>query len=113
MLAVCGVATPAELTGPMITAAAGCGDPCAIELLEDLGRWLGEGLASLVTVFDPSMVVIGGGVSAAGTLLAEPARRGFRPESAGRANRPRPAFGIAELGNDAGIIGAADLARYR
>jgi glucokinase len=43
----------------MITDAAMQGDPCAVELLDDLGRWLGEGLASLATIFDPTLVVIG------------------------------------------------------
>jgi glucokinase len=113
MLSVCGIADPAELTGPMITAAAKDGDPCARELLEDLGRWLGEGVASIVTLFDPSLIVLGGGVSAAAELVLEPARRAFDRNLPARTNRPHPEFGIAQLGNDAGIIGAADLARHR
>ncbi len=112
MLSVCGITDPAKLTGPMITAAASSGDPCATELLEDLGGWLGEGLASIVTLFDPSKIVIGGGVSAAKDLLLAPAQRAFDRHLPARANRPHPTFGIAELGNDAGIIGAADLARH-
>ena len=54
MLSVCGISDPAELTGPMITEAAAAGDPCAVELLDDLGRWLGEGLASIVTLTNAS-----------------------------------------------------------
>ncbi|HET6988064.1 MAG TPA: ROK family protein, partial [Kribbella sp.] len=69
MLSVCGISDPADLTGPMITKAAAAGDPCSVELLEDLGRWLGEGLASLATLFDPTLIVVGGGVSAARHLL--------------------------------------------
>jgi len=111
MLSVCGISDPAELTGPMITEAAAAGDPCAVELLDDLGRWLGEGLASIVTLFDPSVVVIGGGVSAAKDLLLKSAQVAFEKHLPARANRPHPSFGLAELGNDAGIIGAADLAR--
>ncbi|MFG1812785.1 ROK family glucokinase [Kribbella sp. NPDC049174] len=111
MLSVCGISDPAELTGPMITEAAAAGDPCAVELLDDLGRWLGEGLASIVTLFDPSVVVIGGGVSAARHLLLKSAQVAFEKNLPAKANRPHPTFGLAELGNDAGLIGAADLAR--
>ncbi|NIK60521.1 ROK family glucokinase [Kribbella shirazensis] len=111
MLSVCGITDPAELTGPMITEAAMQGDPCAVDLLEDLGRWLGEGLASLATMFDPTQIVIGGGVSAAKDLLTTSAQRAFEKNLPARSNRPHAAFGLAELGNDAGLIGAADLAR--
>jgi glucokinase len=111
MLSVCGISDPAELTGPMITQAASAGDPCAVELLDDLGRWLGEGLASIATLFDPSVIVIGGGVSAAKELLVKSAQIAFEKNLPAKASRPHPGFGLAELGNDAGIIGAADLAR--
>ena len=111
MLSVCGITDPAQLTGPMITKAAAGGDPCAVELFDDLGRWLGEALASIATLFDPSMIVVGGGVSAAGDLLLKSATVAFEKNLPAKANRPHPAFGLAELGNDAGIIGAADLAR--
>jgi glucokinase len=113
MMAVCGVSSPMELTGPMITKAATGGDPCATELLDDIGRWAGEGLASIVTLFDPSVVVLGGGVSAAGELIMKPAERAFERTLPARSNRPRPVFRLAEMGNDAGLIGAADLARHR
>jgi glucokinase len=111
MLSVCGITDPALLTGPMITQAAAGGDPCAVELLDDLGRWLGEGLASIATLFDPAMIVVGGGVSAAKELLLKSATVAFEKNLPAKANRPHPTFGLAELGNDAGIIGAADLAR--
>lgn len=111
MLSVCGITTAAELTGPMITMAAAAGDPCATELLDDLGRWLGEGLASIATLFDPSVIVIGGGVSAAKELVLTSAQRAFVRNLPARSNRPHPSFGLAQLGNDAGLIGAADLAR--
>ncbi|MEV0792282.1 ROK family glucokinase [Kribbella sp. NPDC050459] len=111
MLSVCGITDPAELTGPMITDAAMQGDPCAVELLEDLGRWLGEGVASLATIFDPSLVVVGGGVSAAKDLIMKSAVQAFEKVLPAKANRPHAPFTLAELGNDAGLIGAADLAR--
>lgn len=111
MLSVCGITDPAELTGPMITMAAAAGDPCARELLEDLGRWLGEGLASIATLFDPTLIVLGGGVSAAKDLLQTSAERAFHRNLPARSNRPHATFALAELGNDAGLIGAADLAR--
>ena len=113
MLSVCGITDPALLTGPMITKAAAGGDPCAMELFDDLGRWLGEGLASIATLFDPAMIVVGGGVSAAGDLLLKSATVAFERNLPAKANRPHPTFGLAQLGNDAGIIGAADLARRR
>jgi glucokinase len=111
MLSVCGITDPALLTGPMITEAAVQGDPCAVELLDDLGRWLGEGMASLATIFDPSLVVIGGGVSAAKDLIMKSAVQAFEKVLPAKANRPHAPFTLAELGNDAGLIGAADLAR--
>lgn len=111
MLGVCGISDPAELTGPMITKAAAAGDACAIELLDDLGQWVGEGLASIATLFDPRLIVLGGGVSAAKELLLKPAQRAFEKVLPAKQNRPHPGFGLALLGNDAGLIGAADLAR--
>ncbi|MEV5002947.1 ROK family glucokinase [Nocardioides sp. LML1-1-1.1] len=102
---------PAKITGPMITAAARDGDRFAIEQFERLGQWLGHGIASLVAVLDPAVVVIGGGVSEAGALLIDPLRASFEHELSGRGYRPTAEIRLAELGNRAGVIGAADLAR--
>ncbi|WP_225868998.1 MULTISPECIES: ROK family glucokinase [unclassified Nocardioides] len=102
---------PAAITGPMITTAAQAGDRFAIEQFEQLGRWLGHGIASLVAVLDPAVIVIGGGVSEAGELLVAPLRASFEHELTGRGYRPTPEIRLAELGNRAGVIGAADLAR--
>jgi len=100
------------ITGPMVTEAAKAGDRFAIEQLQEIGRWLGHGIASLTAVLDPAAVVIGGGVSAAGDLLLDPIREAFRHELSGRGYRPEADIRIARLGNDAGVIGAADLARH-
>ena len=102
---------PDALTGPMVTQEAAAGDPMCTELLSDLGRWVGEGVASLACILDPSVVAIGGGVSAAGELLMEPARQSFRHSLSARRYRPLLDLRVAALGNDAGMIGAADLAR--
>ena len=100
-----------DITGAMVTAAAQEHDPFAIARLAELGRWLGEGIASLCTVLDPSVVVVGGGVSDAGELLLDPARKAFEAQMVGKGHRPMVSIVPARLGNDAGVIGAADLAR--
>lgn len=100
-----------RLTGPLVTEAAKAGDRMAVELLTEIGTWLGVGIASLAAAFDPGMFVIGGGVSAAGDLLLEPARQAFSRQLTGRGYRPEASIVVAQLGNDAGLIGAADLAR--
>ncbi|HET7475871.1 MAG TPA: ROK family glucokinase [Dermatophilaceae bacterium] len=99
------------LTGPFITEAARDGDPTARELLADIGRWLGIGLANLASAFDPGLFVIGGGVSAADEMLIGPAREAFRRQLPGRGYRPEARIVRAVLGSDAGLIGAAELAR--
>lgn len=98
------------LTGPLVTAAAQDGDPTAVELLAEIGHWLGVGLANLAAALDPALFVIGGGVSAAGELLIGPARQTFRRRLPGRGYRPEARIVAAQLGNDAGLIGAAGLA---
>jgi glucokinase len=102
---------PDRITGPLITEAARSGDPFAVEQLAAVGRWLGEGIASLTAVLDPAVVVIGGGVSEAGELLLTPISSAFRSQLTGRGHRPVLEIRKARLGNRAGLIGAADLAR--
>ena len=102
---------PADLTGPVITEAAREGDPTSRELLAEIGTWLGVGIANLAAAFDPGTFVVGGGVSAAGDLLLGPAREAFRRTLTGRGYRPEARIVAAQLGNEAGLIGAADLAR--
>ena len=100
-----------RLKGQHITTAAKEGDPLSIELLADLGRWIGEGSASAAALLDPALVVIGGGVGAAGDLLLGPARHAYAHSLSARSYRPAAEFTLAAMGNDAGIVGAADLAR--
>lgn len=102
---------PSRLAGPLVTEAAREGDPTARELLAEIGHWLGVGIAGLAAAFDPGIFVIGGGVSAAGELLIEPARESYRRRLPGRGYRPEARIVEAALGPDAGLIGAADLAR--
>lgn len=102
---------PARITGPLVTALAREGDRTCVELLEDMGAWLGAGLANLAAAFDPELFVIGGGVCEAGDLLLGPARTHFRRALTGRGHRPEARIVRAALGNEAGLIGAADLAR--
>lgn len=102
---------PAGITGPLVTQAARDGDPAALASFNLVGRWLGEGLASLTALLDPEVFVIGGGASEAGDLLLDPARERLAEKITGKGHRPEPVVRLATLGNDAGIVGAADLAR--
>ncbi len=101
---------PSRLMGHHVTTVAQAGDPAAAELLADLGRWLGEGAASMAAVLDPELIVIGGGVIAAGELLLGPARAAYGRQLSGRGHRPVAQIVPAALGNDAGMIGVAALA---
>jgi glucokinase len=103
---------PEQITGPGVTAAALDGEQTAIELLADVGQWLGQGIANLAAALDPDLVVIGGGVSAAGDLLLQPARQMFGRTLTGRGFRQQARLELAHFRNNAGLIGAADLARH-
>jgi glucokinase len=100
-----------NLTGPAITESAHRGDAAAVELIREIGEWLGLGIANLAAAFDPGTFVVGGGVSAAGELLLGPAREAFRRQLTGRGYRPEARIVAAQLGSEAGLIGAADLTR--
>ena len=97
-----------ELDGKEVTDAALAGDETARGVLDLIGRRLGVAFSSLANIFDPDVIVIGGGVSAAGDLLLDPAREELRT----RALPPMSGTPvvIAELGPDAGLIGAATMA---
>ncbi|MGZ5412542.1 MAG: ROK family protein [Solirubrobacterales bacterium] len=96
------------ISGRVVTEAALAGDAVAREVVAEAGRYLGVAVASLVNVFDPDLVVIGGGVTAgAGELLVEPAREEMRRRALPPMNRTPVT--PAALGSDAGMIGAAQM----
>jgi glucokinase len=99
------------IDGPLITRLAQQGDPGARELIAEIGTWLGRGAATIAALLDPEVIVVGGGVAAAGDLLLEPAREAYAASLTARAHRPLAPFVPARMGNRAGIVGAADLAR--
>lgn len=106
-----GDGTPEGVQGPHVTEAAQRGDQVAIEAFEVVGAWLARGMVEVATLLDPAAFVIGGGVIEAGDLLLSPAKREYAAQLVARSQRPMTAIIPAELGNLAGIVGAADLAR--
>lgn len=88
--------------------AASKGDQAALSVYAESGRYLGVAFASLANVFNPELIVIGGGAAAAGDLLLEPAREELRRRALKPMNETEVV--LAELGPDAGMIGAAALA---
>ena len=99
------------ITGPVVTTAARAGDKVACEAIQETGRWLGVGLADLVQILDPEVLVVGGGVAEAGELLLGPAREAYHQALAARGRLPVASVRVARLANNAGVVGAADLAR--
>jgi glucokinase len=86
-------------------------DPGALAAIGELGSWLGQACSSLAVVLDPQLFVIGGGVASSGDKLLDPIRAAYLEHLPARGYHPEPAFAVAELLNDAGAVGAADLAR--
>lgn len=98
-----------EITGALVTELAHDGDAAAAQAVRRIGRWLGVGIANVVNIFNPEIVVVGGGVIGAGELLLAPAREVV----AARALPPlRDAVRIvpSEFGAESGMLGAALLA---
>jgi len=98
-----------EVTGGLVTELAHDGDPLARDVIAEAGRWLGIGIVTLVNTFNPELVIVGGGASAAGDLMLDPARevlseRGLPP------NRQMVRVVLAHFGSEAGMMGAALLA---
>jgi glucokinase len=87
------------------------GHPDALRALDGVARALGRGITSLVAVTDPQRIVIGGGVASAGELLLNPVRESFLDSYGARDKRPVADIAVATMGNTAGVVGAADLAR--
>jgi len=100
----------ARITGETVTLAAQEGDKFAIDILAEVGRVLGKGLATLANIIDPTILVVGGGASSAGKLLVRPAQESFVTSVYRQPDRPEVPIVCAELGNDAGAIGVAMLA---
>ncbi|MEJ0014487.1 MAG: ROK family glucokinase [Actinomycetota bacterium] len=99
------------LKGNHITDAAREGDPIAVAAFNTTGDWLGAGIASICIIVDPACVVVGGGVIDAGDLLMKPTRAAIEKYMPFNGKHPAPKVLVAELGNDAGLVGVADLAR--
>jgi len=106
-----GDGTVAGLTGQAITEAARDGDAVALAAFNTTGQWLGAGIASLAVLLDPACVVIGGGVIDAGEILLKPTRESLERNMPFAGKHPYPQIIAAQLGNEAGLVGVADLAR--
>jgi glucokinase len=102
---------PGRVTGQRVAAAARDGDQVAIAAMDELARWLGEGLALVADVFDPELVVIGGGVSGSAPLFLDEAREHYAATVTGAGRRPLARIRTAQLGEAAAVVGAAQLAR--
>lgn len=100
-----------QLTGAQVYQAISEGDAGALSILSELGIALGKTIATLAAILDPEIVVIGGGVSAAGELLLGPMREAYLGSLSARGFHPELKLVTAEFVNDAGVVGAADLAR--
>ena len=101
------------ITGRMVANAARDGDVLGQRAMADLARWLGEGLALVADVFDPGLVVIGGGLSGSAPLFLDEAREHYAKIVTGARYRPLARIRTAQLGEQGGIVGAAQLARER
>jgi glucokinase len=101
---------PEKVTGRLVTEAARQGDEAAVRVLSEVGLRLGEGIGGLVNILDPQIVVVGGGAILAGDLLLEPARAAFHEAVQAPEYRPRVPIVAAQLGPDAGAVGAGALA---
>jgi glucokinase len=106
-----GDGTPAGIEGKHISVAARQGCPVAVDSYRELARWVGAGLADLASLFDPSAFIVGGGLSDEGELVLDPIRKSYKRWLVGGNWRPVADVLAARLGNKAGLVGAADLAR--
>lgn len=104
-------ADPGSLTGRRVMSAARDGDRLAGDAVAELARWMGEGLALVSDVYDPDLIVVGGGVGASSTLFLDAAREHYAQRVTGAGHRPLARIRAAQLGASAGLVGAADLAR--
>lgn len=98
------------ISGPAISRLVLAGDGGATEALRRVATALGEACGGFQATLDPELFVIGGGVAQLGDDLLEPVRIAYETSLPGYGDRPVADFAIARLGNDAGLIGVADLA---
>ncbi|WP_414989822.1 ROK family glucokinase [Aeromicrobium sp.] len=103
----------ASVDGTHVTRLATAGDATMMQWVGEVGYWLGVGLANLSAATDPGLFVVGGGLSDADELLLAPARRAFADQLVGRGFRSEPRIVRAHLGANAGLVGAADMARLK
>jgi len=96
------------ISGEQVAQSAGKGDQNALRVLKRAGKSLGTGLANLVNIFDPEMIILGGGVMIDDKIIIEEAKR-VVAETALKPNRDTVRIVISELGEDAGLLGAAAL----
>ncbi|MEA4898028.1 MAG: ROK family protein [Christensenellaceae bacterium] len=101
---------PDMISAKLVIDVARGGDPDAMRIFEDYVFWVTVGLANLINIYDPEVIALGGGVSAAGTFLLDAVRKKL-PELVFFKAMPYARVELAVLGNDAGIIGAAMLSR--
>ncbi|MBI4729417.1 MAG: ROK family glucokinase [Acidobacteria bacterium] len=102
---------PSAITGRIVGDAALAGDLFAREVVAEAGRALGVALGSLANIFDPEVIVVAGGAAEVGDLILSPARERMQGLIIGRDARPPVRVVPASLGPDAGLVGAAALAR--
>jgi len=100
------------LKGHHITDAARDEDPVALAAFNTMAGYLGTGIATLCTVIDPSCIVLGGGVIDAGEIFLAPTRKAALSMIPFSGKHPYPEIVPAELGNNAGLVGVADLSRF-
>jgi glucokinase len=101
----------ADLTPQDMTELLSAGDSTALSVLDGVCEAMGLGITSLVAVTDPEVVVIGGGVATGGAIVTDRITEAFQKHYGAYERRPVPAIVVATMGNTAGVIGAADLAR--
>lgn len=101
---------PEGVNGEHVTASAAAGERSGVEIMRRFGWWVAVGLANLTNLFDPEVIVLGGGLVAAGEVLLQPTRRAFQELVEAATVRPPVAILAAQLGPKAGAVGAALLA---
>ncbi len=104
---------PEDVRGEHVTAAATEGDAEALAVFRQFGWWVALGVANLVNILDSEIVVLGGGLAEAGDLVLEPTRAAFSELVLAAEHRPAVPIVGAQLGEQAGAIGAALLAGAR